>query len=80
MQVDVNNVFNSAEDLVQYALGTMQVYSVVIQCKSSGMSCIGILALNHMEVIIKVLAHFSIELHQDLSPQDTLKIQVSPCE
>ena len=80
MPVDVDNTFNSAEDKVQYALGTMQAYSVVVECKSSGTSCTGILALNHMGATIKVLSHYSVELSQDLLPQDTLKTQVSLCE
>ena len=80
MQVNVNNTFNSAEDKIQYALGLMHTYSIAVTCKKSGSSCVGILALTPMDAIIKVWSHYSVELQQDLLPQDTLKIHVNLCE
>ncbi len=55
MSVDINNNFNSDEDCVQYALGTMGVYGVSMDyTDGSGASCTpGIIALNHTEALIK---------------------------
>ncbi|KKL94799.1 hypothetical protein LCGC14_1861060 [marine sediment metagenome] len=59
MSVDVNNTFNSAEDRVQYALGSMDAYSINMEYSDgSGASCVpGIVALNHTEALIKYLKH-----------------------
>ncbi len=55
MSVDVYNNFNSIEDRVQYALGSMGVYGISMEyTDGSGASCIpGIIALNHTEALIK---------------------------
>ena len=79
MSVDVNNNFNSPEDKMQYALGTMNAYSVSVKCKSSGSGCSGIIALNHIDALIKVLSFYS-KQDIDISPQDTLQIQATSCK
>ena len=64
MSVKTDHLFstiNSAEDHVQYALGTMQVYSVLaekVNTKLSGFANYpGIIALNEAEALIKFLHH-----------------------
>ena len=55
MSVNVNNNFNSAEDKVQFALGTMKAYSINFKHTDGGSCCPGIIALTPGEAIIKVL-------------------------
>ena len=65
MPVDINNNFNSAEDRIQYALGTMNAYSINIESTNvvpSGVTpaaaCYpGIIALNHAWALKKFLEH-----------------------
>ena len=61
MQVDVNNGFNSAEDKVQYALGSMDAFAIRAThiSNNSGANFPGIIALNHAQALIKFLGHFS---------------------
>ncbi len=63
-QVDVNNtpdVFNSAEDKVQLALGVMQLYTIKIKNDYTyeTFQYPGIIALTHAEALIKFLKYCS---------------------
>ncbi len=53
MPVDVNNNFNSAEERVQYALGSMQAYSVNVESKDGncGACYPGIIVQNHARML-----------------------------
>lgn len=75
MQVDVNNTFNSAEDRIQYAVGSMDAYSIKVDHKKLNCAAnyAGIVAMNHAEALIKFLRHCP-EQAQDHS------IQVNLCE
>lgn len=57
--MQVNNGLNSAEDLVQYALGTIQAYSVVVESEDGSCSACypGIIAQSHAEVLFKFLGY-----------------------
>ena len=60
MSVDIDNTFNSVEDRIQYALGTMNAYSVIVEhiCENTivgAASYPGIIALTHENAFIKVL-------------------------
>ncbi|KKM78973.1 hypothetical protein LCGC14_1354560 [marine sediment metagenome] len=59
MQVDVNNTFNSAEDRVQYALGSMDAFSIMVEHTfyHNGANYPGIIALSPAEALIKFLKH-----------------------
>ena len=75
--MQVNNNFNSAEDLIQLALGSMNAYSVNMEYKDgSGASCVpGIVALNHTEALIKFLSWFS-----KIASQQDYSLKVNLCE
>ncbi len=80
MQVDVDNGFNSTEDCVQYALGSMDAYSVNMRYESDSCSnsCVtGIVALNHTEALIKYLLWWS---KLKIGPQEDYLLQVILCE
>ena len=60
MSVDVHNSFNTDEDRIQYALGTMQAYSVTVEnvyknTIVSASSYPRIIALTYEDAFIKVL-------------------------
>lgn len=57
--MQVNNAFNSAEDLVQYALGSMNAYSVRVESEDGncGACYPGIIAQNHAEALFKYLKY-----------------------
>ena len=65
--VDVNNNFNSAEDRVQYALGTMDAYTISMESidGSCGSNTPGIIALNHTEALIKFSRFLKIQQHEE---------------
>lgn len=73
--MQVNNGLNSAEDLVQYALGSMQAYSVSVESKDGncGACYPGIIAMSHSAALMKFLWHYPKEA-QDNS------LQVNLCE
>ncbi len=75
MSVDVNNAFNSDEDKVQYALGTMQAYSVTAEHikGNCGSCCPGIIALDPAKALAKFLDCLP------MNAQDHT-LSVSPCE
>lgn len=52
---NIDNAFNSAEDKMQYALGTMRAYYINVSTSdgSSGEGVSGIIAPNHTEALIK---------------------------
>jgi len=72
---NIDNAFNSAEDLVQYALGSMDVYSIVVESKDGrcGACYPGIIAMSHSAALMKFLWHYPKEA------QDSL-LQVNLCE
>ena len=79
MPVDVNNNFNSAEERVQYALGTMQAYSIGVESKDGSYSYSaanypGIIAQNPAEALKKLLEHSS----RIISEHCTLRVNL--CE
>jgi len=84
MSVDVNNIFNSDEDKVQYALGLMKIYSVVIKegdCKyynDATNSYTGIIAHNSTQAVGKIFDHFSGVLQSGHA--NMLSIQANICE
>jgi len=58
MQVDINNIFNSDEDKVQYALGTMKAYLIKFRNYYTSHDCGeygGIIAIDHASALIKFL-------------------------
>ncbi len=73
MPVDVNNTLNSSEDRVQYALGSMDAYSILISSSDGAANYAGIIALNHTKALMKVMMICSDET-QDF----TLKVNL--CE
>ena len=75
MQVDVNNTFNSLEDRVQYAVGSMDAFSINLEHinLSCGACYPGIIAMNYAEALIKFLKHCPSEV-KDYS------IKVALCE
>ena len=80
MPVDINNTFNSAEDKVQYALGTMQAYSIVVKYQELytivlEMCYSGIIALTPEEALIKIVSYRA--LKDNLDHQ---RYEVSLCE
>ena len=84
MPVDVDNNFNSAEDKVQYALGTMNVYSVTIEHTYknkvvSGANYAGIIALNRIEALTKILHSIASASFHLIDEQD-LTLRVNLCQ
>lgn len=71
----VDNSFNSDEDIVQYALGSMDAYSIGVTHVSLnyGANYPGIIALNHAEALIKFLKHCPKEAQDN-------QLTVSLCE
>lgn len=85
MSVDVNNNFNNAEDKIQYALGTMQAYSVVVEhiCKHTitGGACYpGIIALNCSEALTKFLHFYNNSLNSSTHDDQDLTLRITLCE
>ena len=82
--VDVDNNFNTDEDKIQLALGTMQAYSINVEhiCKNTivGVACYpGIIALTCTEALAKFLQHISIASYHSTYAHD-LTVRVSLCE
>lgn len=88
MPVDIDNTFNSAEDKVQYALGTMNAYSVIVEniyknTIVSASSYPSIIALTYEDAFIKVLKWRSSIKSIKLNNQDQytrVVYQASLCE
>ena len=82
MPVDINNNFNSAEERVQYALGTMQAYSIGVESKDGSYSYSvanypGIIAQNPTEALKKLLEHLE---HSSRIISGHCTLRVNLCE